>query len=759
VEIPGSVANIGRSAFYGCTNLSAIHVDPANSDYTSEDGVLYNKNKTTLLVYPSGKGGVFSIPGSVTNIGDSAFYDCSSLVSVEIPNTVTKIGTSAFRGCSGLTSIEIPGSVTGLGDFVFAYCSGLRHVFVNWATPVPVGGSVFNNGINPQNLTLYVPSGAKAAYQAAPVWKDFGTVMEAGGVPGDSDFEIVNGVLVRYRGAGGQVVIPDEVTGIGNRAFVNCIGLTSVEIPGLVANIGDSAFYGCIGLTSVGIPGPVAGIGKRAFGHCISLASVEIANSVVSIGESAFEDCISLVSVEIPASVAGIGAGAFGGCSSLHAIETDAANGDYLSEDGILYNRDKTELHTFPAGRGGDFSIPASVAGVGAYAFSGCRGLRSVEIPGSVASLGSNAFARCSGLKDVTVAWAVPLLPEADASTGAVSAFEGVPLSACTLHVPVGAKAVYEAADIWKDFGTVAEIAPELTVPAEEIAFAFDGGRDSVTVISNMGWTLVSGGSPRLNVTPASGGFGRDTVRLAAVANTDTSVRRDTLVFAGGGLTRRVAIVQEGLPHISADPSEAEGDSGTIDISLNIPVNETFTVTFTVSLPAGFLLNPEATSLAAELLSRFELEITPNGAGGWSFSIRPRVSTLSGTETAYQQVVQVAFTMDETVEAGEHEAKISDVDLQLNSGQTIHQDEIAVPVTVTNPVGNAVVGSAGIVYAGGLLSVNTPVAERITVYAVSGAAVYRTQKLPGSATLDLNSLPRGMMIVRGDSGWVKKIVR
>jgi hypothetical protein len=352
----------------------------------------------------------------------------------------------------------------------------------------------------------------------------------------------------------------------------------------------------------------------------------------------------------------------------------------------------------------------------------------------------------------VTVEWAVPLLADA-------SVFEGVPLSVCTLHVPVGAKAAYEVADVWKDFGTVAEITPELTVPAEEIAFAFGGGQDSVIVVANMGWTVVTGGSPWLTVTPASGGFGNDTIRLTAVANTDTLVRRDTLVFAGGGITRRVAVVQEGLPHISAEPSEAEGDSGTIDISLNIPVNETFTVTFTVSLPAGFLLNPEATSLAAELLSRFELDITPNATGGWSFSIRPKVSTLSATETVYRQVVQIAFTMDKTVEAGEHEVKISNVDLRLNSGQTIHQDEITVPVTVTNPVGNAAVESTEIVYAGGHLSVNTSVAERITVYAISGAVVYRAQKLPGSATLDLGDLPRGVLIVRGDSGWVKKIVR
>jgi hypothetical protein len=283
----------------------------------------------------------------------------------------------------------------------------------------------------------------------------------------------------------------------------------------------------------------------------------------------------------------------------------------------VLYNRNKTELYIYPAGKSGDFLIPGSVVSVGAYAFSDCRGLRSVEIPKSVASLGSNAFGGCSGLKDVTVEWAVPLLPAAGASV-----FESVSLSVCTLHVPVGAGAVYKAANVWKDFGTVTEITPELTVPSEEIAFAFGGGRDSVTVVSNMGWTVASGGSPWLTVTPASGGFGRDTIRLTAVANTGTLVRRETLVFKGGGITRYVAVVQE-----------------------------------------------------------------------------------------------------------------------------------------TNPVDNAVIGSTEIVYAGGRLSVNTPVSERITVYALSGVIVYQSQKMPGSATFDLTGLPRGLMIVRGDSGWVKKIVR
>jgi hypothetical protein len=739
VTIPRSVTTIGALAFSRCSGLTSITVEVENDYYYSTDGVLFIENGNKLLQYPAGKVGAYIVPEDVTGIEEWA-----------------------FSFCPGLTSVTIPSSVTGIGDFVFAYCLGLKTVFVNWTIPVSLEGSVsyignsaFYNGINLSDLILYVPSGTKAAYQAAPVWQDFGKIVEIDEDSENRDLDIVDGVLIKYRGAGGRVVIPNGVTGIGNKAFVDCVGLSSVKIPDQVTNIGDNAFYGCISLASVEIPSQVVSIGKSAFGRCISLASVEIAGSVVSIGESAFEGCISLLSVKIPASVTGIGRNAFGGCSSLFAVEADVANRHYLSENGILYNRDKTELYIYPAGKSGAFSIPGSVVSVGTYAFSGNRGLRSVEIPGSVTSLGYNAFGGCSSLMDVTVEWAEPLLLAADASV-----FEGVLLSVCTLHVPVGAEAVYKKADVWKDFGTVVQITPELTVPAKEIAFAFGGGRDSsVIVVSNMDWKIVSGGTSWLTVIPpVSGGFGRDTIRLEAEENNTGSVRRDTLVFEGGGLTCRVAVVQRGQPLLSVSPSETEGDRGTIDISLNIPIDETFTVKFSVNLPSGFHLNQ--VSLATELLNSFDLDIIEsNTSGGWLLSIGPKVSTLSATETSYCQVVQIAFTMDGTVESGEHEVKINDVDLRLNSGQTVHQGEITIPVTVTNPVGNAVVGSTEIVYASGRLSVNTPVSERITVYALSGAVIYQSQKMPGSVTFDLSDLPRGLMIVRGDSGWVKKIVR
>jgi hypothetical protein len=128
VTIPSGVTSIGKEAFADCNNLSAINVDAANTTYSSESGVLYNKNKTTLVAYPAGNANSFTIPNSVTSIGDSAFSQCTSIASVTIPNSVTRIGASAFFNCTSLASVTIPNSVTRIGNNAFAYCTSLTSV-------------------------------------------------------------------------------------------------------------------------------------------------------------------------------------------------------------------------------------------------------------------------------------------------------------------------------------------------------------------------------------------------------------------------------------------------------------------------------------------------------------------------------------------------------------------------------------------------------------------------------------------------------
>jgi hypothetical protein len=131
ITIPDSVTSIGDGAFSFCKSLKEINVEKNNMCFLSNDGILFSKEQNILIQYPSGREITgYTIPNSVTSIGDYAFSDCSSLTNITIPDSVTSIGNYAFSYCSSLTSVIIPDSVTSIGDWVFADCSNLKSVTV-----------------------------------------------------------------------------------------------------------------------------------------------------------------------------------------------------------------------------------------------------------------------------------------------------------------------------------------------------------------------------------------------------------------------------------------------------------------------------------------------------------------------------------------------------------------------------------------------------------------------------------------------------
>jgi hypothetical protein len=141
ITLPGSLTNIGIQALDGCFGLTAIGVEAQNSFYSSVDGVLFDKSQSTLLQFPNGRGGSYTVPGSVTSIEDYAFQDCVYLTNVTMDNDVTNIGMIAFYNCRGLTTVTIPGSVTSTGDYAFEYCEGLTNVtIVNGVTSISFDG-------------------------------------------------------------------------------------------------------------------------------------------------------------------------------------------------------------------------------------------------------------------------------------------------------------------------------------------------------------------------------------------------------------------------------------------------------------------------------------------------------------------------------------------------------------------------------------------------------------------------------------------
>jgi len=130
VTLPMTVSNIVRLAFWDCTNLTTIAVDPLNSTYSSADGVLFDKSQTVLILYPWAKKGGYTIPNTVKSIGDGAFLDAPSVTSVTIPNSVTNIGDQAFSSCDSLASVTIGNSVTSIGVAAFSFCHSLTSVSI-----------------------------------------------------------------------------------------------------------------------------------------------------------------------------------------------------------------------------------------------------------------------------------------------------------------------------------------------------------------------------------------------------------------------------------------------------------------------------------------------------------------------------------------------------------------------------------------------------------------------------------------------------
>ena len=195
IEIPQNVAMIGSGAFSGCDNLTEIKVAADNKYFSVKDGVLFNKEQTTIVAVPGAKKGSYTIPNTVTTIGEDAFNGCENLVLITIPNSVINIGGYAFRYCESLVRITIPNNVKLIGDCAFSNCSKM--------TSITLGSSIKNIGelafysckalesitckaINPPvcakgnafqdvdtSIPLYVPENSISKYQAAEGWKLF----------------------------------------------------------------------------------------------------------------------------------------------------------------------------------------------------------------------------------------------------------------------------------------------------------------------------------------------------------------------------------------------------------------------------------------------------------------------------------------------------------------------------------------------------------------------------------------------------------
>jgi hypothetical protein len=401
------VTSIEENALEGCSSLTEINVDSGNANYSSDGGVLFDKNKITLILCPKGKSGLYNIPNGVESIGRDTFSGCSSLAGITISSSVASIGDYAFYGCSSLINVTIPNSVTSIGERAFAFCSSLTEINVDSgnANYDSDDGVLFDEN---KNTLIVCPEGKIGTY----------TIPNSVTSIEDGAFSYCSNLT--------SITILGDVNSIGDRAFSDCSSLTSITIPACVTTIGEYAFYFCSSLTSITIPNSVTSIGKLAFGFCSSLAEINvdsgnenyasddgvlfnkdkavlivcpggktgsftIPNSMTKIEDYTFDGCGSLTGVTIPDSVTSIGHYAFRDCSSL----TSMIIPNSVTSMGEFAFRDCSSLT--------DVTISNSVGSIGEGAFYTCSGLTSIVIPNSVTTIGDYAFGDCSSLANITI--------------------------------------------------------------------------------------------------------------------------------------------------------------------------------------------------------------------------------------------------------------------------------------------------------------------------------------------------------------------
>ena len=382
--------------------------------FVDEWGVKYSKDGRRLLNAPQEQKGCYSVKEGARIICDYAFSDCRSLSSIFIPASVISIGDRVFSGCSSLSDIVIPDSVTSIGNGAFDWCRSLSNIIIP-ASVVSIGDSAFRYCRSLSNIVIpaSVTSIGEKAFSGCSslsniVIPDSVTSIEKGAFLGChslSNIVIPNGVTSIEKGAFSRcrslsnIVIPASVTSIGEHAFSYCNSLSNIVIPDGVTSIGDRAFSGCHSLSDIVIPDGVTRIGEGAFSSCHSLSSIVIPASVTSIGDRAFYDCPALKYISIPKSVICLNGNPFSGW--IGKLECLSPN--FIYEDDILYNKDKSKIISFRNLNLEAYVIPASVTSIGDRAFSGCSSLSSIVIPNSVTSIGDGAFAGCSSLSNIAI--------------------------------------------------------------------------------------------------------------------------------------------------------------------------------------------------------------------------------------------------------------------------------------------------------------------------------------------------------------------
>jgi hypothetical protein len=490
ISVPSSVTKIEYGVFSYCTAL--INVNAGNPNYSSIEGVLYNKAQTTLIQCPISKAGSFTIPATVVTVGEFAFEFCGQLTSIVIPNSVKYIQTGAFWGCYSLISAVIPSSVITIEDDFFGECSSLASITVGWPLP-PDLSSIYDAfyNVNQTTCILYVPYGSKTAYQAAGIWQDFQNIVELPGVflskytldmglNAGTENVIINSSQAWTATSGESWLSINPVSGTtGSHTLV--ISVTENTGATRTANITVTAAGfepQTITVKQSRNIEVTAGNLKTLFaGQLGVITNLTLTGTIDARDFKTMRDDMPLLA-EIDLSGVTI-VEYYGNAGTSYGYNNYPANTipEFAFYDG-WYGKSSLVSFVFPtnATEIGEYAfrscngltnvfIPSSMKTIGEYAFWDCSSLISAFVPSSVTTIGDGFFDSCISLASITVGWQVP-----PSLSKVIDAFYNVNKNTCVLYVPHGSKAAYQIAYIWKDFLNIVEIPEESTV-CQTLAF------------------------------------------------------------------------------------------------------------------------------------------------------------------------------------------------------------------------------------------------------------------------------------------------
>lgn len=380
VIIESGVTSIGNDSFYQATNITDVTIP---TDVKSiGNNAFYECSELKNIIGADG----------VVSIGESAFYYCGNLKSIVLADSLTSIGQDAFNNCSALESISIPAGVKTIENFTFYNCSSLSSVIIPDGL-TSIGQSAFMSCNSLNNITI--PASVSTIGPFVFTWCNINISVDEG----NQYYSSLDGVLfnkdktaiIEYSKDTMQpeYIIPSSVTTIEKGTFSSCDDLTKITIPNGLKYINEAAFQACKSLTSVTIPEGVISIGRNAFLLCTSLTSLSISSTVSSIGIEAFI-----------------------GCGSLN-IYVDEKNEYYSSFDGVLFNKDKTEIIEYVIDKVvSDYAVPYGVTSIGRIAFEYRTGLKNISLSNSVNTVKYAAFWGCTGLTAVTIPDSVNLIED-----------------------------------------------------------------------------------------------------------------------------------------------------------------------------------------------------------------------------------------------------------------------------------------------------------------------------------------------------------